>query len=180
MSSEPSRRAILDEAVRAFGARGYHGTSMREVAVGAGIDKSVIYYWFASKQALWEGAVAECSRALVTHFEGPWRPAYGETPDPRRWIRGYVESILDWGRSRPDAARLLARSLVEPPPLQNTRLEGFERLADELAALAGTAPLLDLALQGLVKELLLRTLQGEPVPEHSGEAAATLLLGGPA
>ena len=177
--SEPSRTAILAEAIKAFGERGYHGTSMREVAVAAGIEKSVIYYWFASKQALWEGAVDDAALALVARLQGPWRPAPGAAPVPAPWIQGYIDTVLRWGQERPEAARLLARSLVEPEPLQNTGAHHFAPFAAELHQIeAGGPPLLGAAIGGLVKELLVRTLQDEAVPPDAGAQAVSLLLGG--
>lgn len=43
---------ILDSAVQLFFERGYHGTSMRDVAAVVGIQMSSLYYHFPSKQSL--------------------------------------------------------------------------------------------------------------------------------
>jgi AcrR family transcriptional regulator len=44
--------AIDDVAVELFSQRGYHATSMREIAAGAGIRPAAIYHWYASKEAI--------------------------------------------------------------------------------------------------------------------------------
>lgn len=43
---------MLDAAVRNFESRGYHGTSMRDIAADAGITVASIYHHFASKQQI--------------------------------------------------------------------------------------------------------------------------------
>ncbi len=43
---------ILDEALRAFGARGYGATSLDDLARNLGLTKQTILYWFPSKEAL--------------------------------------------------------------------------------------------------------------------------------
>lgn len=44
------RAPLVDSAVRNFNERGYHGTSMRDIAAGAGVTVASIYHHFASKQ----------------------------------------------------------------------------------------------------------------------------------
>ena len=45
------REQLLDAAMTAFAANGYHGTSMNDVAKAAGITKPVLYQHFESKSA---------------------------------------------------------------------------------------------------------------------------------
>ncbi|MEQ6901026.1 TetR/AcrR family transcriptional regulator [Nocardioides sp. YIM 152588] len=44
------RGPLVSSAVRNFTERGYHGTSMRDIASGAGVTVASIYHHFASKQ----------------------------------------------------------------------------------------------------------------------------------
>lgn len=46
------RRQLLDIALDAFGADGFHATSMNDVAEAAGVTKPVLYQHFASKRQL--------------------------------------------------------------------------------------------------------------------------------
>lgn len=55
--SEPPARAhtpeLIDEvAIELFSKRGYHATSMREIASAAGIQPAAIYHWYPSKEAI--------------------------------------------------------------------------------------------------------------------------------
>jgi AcrR family transcriptional regulator len=46
------RRQIVEEAYRLFATRGYHGSSLREVAAAAGMSQSNLLHHFASKEEL--------------------------------------------------------------------------------------------------------------------------------
>jgi AcrR family transcriptional regulator len=46
------RQQIVDEAYRAFATRGYHGSSLREIAAAAGIGLSTLQHHFGGKEDL--------------------------------------------------------------------------------------------------------------------------------
>jgi len=50
--SAPTRARLLNAAARAFAARGFHATSTRDIAAGAGISPSAMYAHHASKEEL--------------------------------------------------------------------------------------------------------------------------------
>src|SRR5262245_22704102 len=50
--TDDKRRIILDAALGTFAARGYHGTSVPEVAEAAGVGVGTLYRYFADKNAL--------------------------------------------------------------------------------------------------------------------------------
>jgi AcrR family transcriptional regulator len=52
LTAEQRRAAILDAALEVFAERGYHASSIDDIARAAGISKALIYEHFASKQAL--------------------------------------------------------------------------------------------------------------------------------
>ena len=52
LTAEERRSAILDSALEVFAERGYHPTSIDDIARAAGISKALIYEHFASKQQL--------------------------------------------------------------------------------------------------------------------------------
>lgn len=55
--SADTRAAILREARRAFADGGYAGTSLRQVATRAGVDASLLSYYFGSKENLFTAAM---------------------------------------------------------------------------------------------------------------------------
>ena len=46
------RTALLREAARAFSARGYHDTSLDDVAKTLGVTKPALYYYVTNKQEI--------------------------------------------------------------------------------------------------------------------------------
>ena len=63
--SAPARREqILDVSVQVFARRGFHSTSMNDVAEAAGVTKPVLYQHFDSKQDLYLALLDEAGNRL--------------------------------------------------------------------------------------------------------------------
>ena len=58
------RRQLLDAALEAFAARGFHATSMNDVAEAAGVTKPVLYQHFGSKRALYQELLDDVAATL--------------------------------------------------------------------------------------------------------------------
>lgn len=54
-----TRAAILDAAQRAFSAKGYTDTGLREITAAAGVNPALVSRYFGSKDKLYEAALAE-------------------------------------------------------------------------------------------------------------------------
>lgn len=65
------KRAILRAAGEAFRARGYHATSMREVAAACGMAVGNLYYYFRSKPALLAFCQLETAGRLLAMARTP-------------------------------------------------------------------------------------------------------------
>ncbi|MHB1712653.1 MAG: TetR/AcrR family transcriptional regulator [Acidimicrobiales bacterium] len=61
---------ILDSAKSLFAARGYEGTSTREIAEGAGLTVGAIYKYYPSKAALLEEITTEAATVLEPLLQG--------------------------------------------------------------------------------------------------------------
>ena len=58
------RRQLLDAALDAFADRGFHATSMNDVADAAGVTKPVLYQHFGSKRALYQELLDDVAATL--------------------------------------------------------------------------------------------------------------------
>jgi AcrR family transcriptional regulator len=67
-----ARQAILDSARELFGARGFHGTNLRDVAQHAAVSEALLYRYFGTKQLLFEAAVIAPYRGFVEGFLDEW------------------------------------------------------------------------------------------------------------
>lgn len=82
---ERTAQRILDVAEELFAAKGYDGTSLRQIADRAGIKQPGLYNHFAGKQALYEAvlfrALNPMAEALSTHMESASSlPEYTDLP----------------------------------------------------------------------------------------------------
>ena len=59
------RRQLLDVAQEAFAGRGFHGTSMDDIADAAGVTKPVLYQHFPSKRDLYLELLEDVGRQLL-------------------------------------------------------------------------------------------------------------------
>jgi len=79
---EASRDAILDAALRCFAKRGYHETSVDDIATAARLSKGAIYWHFAGKRELF---LALMDRALG--YQAALAQAVADAPDWRSALR---------------------------------------------------------------------------------------------
>jgi AcrR family transcriptional regulator len=79
---EAARGAILDAALSCFAKRGYHDTSVDDIAARARLSKGAIYWHFAGKRELF---LALMDRALAD--EAALAKAVAEAPDWRGALR---------------------------------------------------------------------------------------------
>jgi AcrR family transcriptional regulator len=93
------RHALLVAAVRMFNERGFHATSLDDVAASLGITKPVIYHYLGSKDQV----LFECVRIGLTQLQeaiAESRKAYGTGLDRlKTFLRRYAQvSMQDFGR----------------------------------------------------------------------------------
>jgi AcrR family transcriptional regulator len=76
---------MLDEALRVFAERGYHGASMADIAAGAGVTKPMVYAYFGSKDELYLRCIDHAGARLMAAFD--IAPDENETLDETMWRR---------------------------------------------------------------------------------------------
>ena len=130
--SNKTRLLLLDAAFRRFAADGYAGTTVRDIAVDAGVNVALINRYFTSKEGLFEAclqdAIDELRRITVAVTD------LSQIPDAI--VRQDVRST---GRSNL-VIRLLLRSTGEPR-IEQVRFAQLRAFSEHLAAMAGWNPL---------------------------------------
>lgn len=89
-----TKTALVEAALRLFAQKGYTGTSIRAIAREVGLSESVLYAHFASKQAIFEAAVAKLGPQGLVAGRERLDPALADR-DPAGYIRALVEHVLD-------------------------------------------------------------------------------------
>ena len=79
-STGTGRQVILDSAVANMNERGYHGTSMRDIARGADITVASIYHHFASKQEILQDIMVRALHDAIAMTRGALLRSGGAFP----------------------------------------------------------------------------------------------------
>ncbi|TDR90416.1 TetR/AcrR family transcriptional regulator [Enterovirga rhinocerotis] len=131
---EAKRQAVLRQAATSFNARGFHATSLADVAAGLGVTKAALYHYFPNKNALlaacFDHAMALCFACLDKGR------AEGRNGRERLLLTlsGYIAQIID---DLSCAVVLLEEGALE---------------ADDYAKVIAERDRFEKALRGLVRE----------------------------
>lgn len=118
--TEQRRAEILDAALQLFSSKGFHDTTMEEVANAAGVAKGTIYLYFQSKEHLllalkrdfMQGltdAVANIVADAIEQLEGG-----AKGTDYRDIIDDIFHAVVDYHTSRRDAVEVVVRQSPSP------------------------------------------------------------------
>ena len=134
ISSEATRRAILDAAGELLASGGEAGLSIREVCARAGVTPPTVYHHFGDKAALVDRIVDDC----FTRFD---RAGAARTPpaDPVEALRWAADTYLAYGVAHPTHYRLMFQQ--RPARTSPAGLASYDRLRRLVAAIAATGRL---------------------------------------
>ena len=121
------RRTILDAAVRAFAAKGYHACRVGDIAEEARVAYGLVYHYFPSKEAVLEAVFRETWGALLAALRE--LEARREPADEK--VRKVAAIVLRSWRNDPDLVRVLVREVARSPHLQ----QEVDEIAQAFAAL---------------------------------------------
>lgn len=110
LSGAERRTRILDAAQAVFAQRGYHGSSLDDIAKASGTSKALIYEHFESKKALHETLIEQHATVLAERFRA--NAATGATGEER--LRSGVDAFFGWVEERHEAWRALFRDAADP------------------------------------------------------------------
>lgn len=89
---EEVKKAILDAAKRVFQKWGLNKTTMQDIAEEAGKGKSTLYYYYKSKEEIFEAFVVEEQATLVKKT----KEAISNIDSPRKKIARFIATILKY------------------------------------------------------------------------------------
>jgi AcrR family transcriptional regulator len=157
-----SRGVILNSALELFAEHGYNGTSVRMIAMEAGVSQGLLYNYYEGKEALLRAIFERSMEDVQASFE---RAAGGSTPGDR--IEGLVRAAFDivrknlsfWRlsyqlRMQPGVVEGLGESLRAWSEATRARIEALLRAA-EVESPAVQARLLFAAIDGAAQHYAL-------------------------
>jgi TetR/AcrR family transcriptional regulator len=123
---ERRRRDILHAALQAFRERGYHGTTLEDIAARLGVRKSALYHYFPDKEAI----LYTCHRDALDEVEGILADAVASSvPAAQRLhvlIREHVRVMTESMEGSPLAFETTALSAVHAAEVIGRR-DRYER-----------------------------------------------------
>ena len=136
LSADERRRAILTAAQEVFAGRGYHGSSIDEIAQAAGISKALIYEHFPSKKDLHVSLLDMHVQELFDRLA-----ANAATAEPGNIrLRNGLDAFFGWVEERRVAFRMVFRDATDPEVADVVRrVQGQATAA--VAALMATEPM---------------------------------------
>jgi TetR/AcrR family transcriptional regulator len=133
--AEQTRKAILAAAIREFSAHGFSGARTEAIAAASGANKALLYYYFKSKQGLYEAAIEAVSAGVVADALAALNPKYSPGERLLRTALNHFDRIL----TKREFQSLLQQEMVrfrlhssEPAPMFFRT--AFEPLLEKLNA----------------------------------------------
>ena len=108
-SSEARRAQILEAALRCFSDKGYHETTMDDLAREAGLSKGSLYWYFPSKEEFF----AEILRSAHHELRRRQQAAITDESDAVRRIELGIRATLAWFHDHRDYFTLLQFAATE-------------------------------------------------------------------
>jgi AcrR family transcriptional regulator len=190
-AKEVRRQELLVAAKRVFAAKGFHATTIADVAKAAGTSYGSVYWYFESKESLFHELMDQEERALRAHIEGT-TTTLGSEPDGAELFRRSVQATFEFFERDREAVSLLFRDSFALGDRFDRHLggiyEGFVTdiekvvVAAQAAGLLVEAParLVAFSVAGLIGQLALRRLSTDDGLEADVLAGfvVTLLLDG--
>jgi AcrR family transcriptional regulator len=135
-----SRDEILKAAINLFATRGFHETSMAEVARAAGVSKALIFWHFKSKEELFVAVLGKLLEPYVIDFAEE-----AGVLDEKAQLLKLIESYLLFVRENASSIRFLVAQILHDErtkdSLSNQVLalyEGYQTLVTDLIGRAQT------------------------------------------
>jgi TetR/AcrR family fatty acid metabolism transcriptional regulator len=113
------RRRLLTAAVRMFGARGYHATTVPMIVAEAGSSTGSFYFYFRNKEDIFAAVLGEVGERISSALN----EAIAETSEPMLQMKAAVQRLFVFLAEHPNEARIL---VVESSGLSG-RLEQIRR-----------------------------------------------------
>jgi len=104
-TDKDTRKDILIAARKVFALRGFAGTSVREVAEAARVNKAMIYYYFRDKVDLYRAVLSDSFDAMQNIWKNE---IFKGKATARQKIQTYVEGFIRFQHQNQDLRKILA------------------------------------------------------------------------
>ena len=110
---EARREHILRSALRCFARRGYHATTVDDIAAEAGVSKGAPYVYFASKEALFQRLYDSWDCGLAARIDAAIARIGRRARSPRAALEAVVTAVGDHVTEEADLCRVLIEARAQ-------------------------------------------------------------------
>ena len=110
MTAEGTKELILKTALKMFSEKGYSAVSMRDISSAVGIQASTIYYYFKSKQDIFD-ALIEVAEVMKADIKAGFGKALADTEKVKKEDFVRVGKLFVTGYLRNEKIELLLQML---------------------------------------------------------------------
>ena len=108
-NAKKSKKLILDSATKLFSKKGYSSTSMDELATMCDLNKAMIFYYYKSKQGLYEAVIVEVLDEIYKNILKDSEIC--ETPSQE--LESFIKTYASFAFSHPYLPALLLKELSD-------------------------------------------------------------------
>lgn len=131
LSAAERRHQLVEVALRVFADQGFHGTSMSDIAIAAGVTKPVLYQHFGSKRQLYGELLTEVGNQLQEEIV----KAVASATSPREMVEKGFAAYFQFVNTQRDAFRLFYSSSSWRDPEFSALVHRVENaLAEQVAS----------------------------------------------
>jgi AcrR family transcriptional regulator len=145
-TADERRPLVIEAAIAAFARAGYRGTTVADVATGAGISSAYVFKLFPSKEQLFVGALDSCFERVVEALGRGAEATSDHSPEGVLDTMGgaYAELISD---RRLLMLQVHAQSAAEVPEIGAALRRGYARITEFASTRSGAT---DAAVQRFI------------------------------
>ncbi len=125
--SNKTKEKIIDAARKLFSEKGFDGVSMEDIAQASGVRKSLIYYYFPSKEILfeeiWINVIDELERDVFSEVDNE--------SSISRAIKRLIKKYVEFAMNKEEISKLIARerlNVLESENSLNSAKNRYEKL----------------------------------------------------
>lgn len=134
---EEVRRLLLEAARSLFAAKGYAGTSTRDIALTAGVSEALLFRHFGTKAKLFERAILDPINEFVRNYVDQWKGRSATDHSPEGIASAFVDGFYRLLSDNRDLVLALVTAQAYESIEELNEASPLSRLLDELETVAG-------------------------------------------
>ncbi|MDD5529919.1 MAG: TetR/AcrR family transcriptional regulator [bacterium] len=132
-----SKGKIILAAIEVFAQKGKHGASMEEIAAKAGVNKALLYYYFKSKDNLFQKTLTEVLHKIFYRIISNIEQAHSDTGNSVKKDECFFDAHRDAFSQDPNFSKIVLGVISDEPcslrdAIESIKKDGEHKISSEL------------------------------------------------